>query len=51
MMFRIKASSGETVPVKEFKLKKKAIARLFTTMNKKEAVVKTPVKNKKTNKA
>ena len=40
MMLRIKASSGETVPVKEFKEKKKAVARLFTKMN-----------NKKTNKA
>lgn len=40
MMLRIKASSGETVLIKEFKTKKKAIARLFTKMN-----------NKKTNKA
>ena len=40
MILRIKASSGETVPVKEFKEKKKAVARLFTKMN-----------NKKTNKA
>ena len=53
MMFRIKASSGETVLVKEFKLKKKAIARLFTKINDKNAVVETPVKknNKKINKA
>ncbi len=40
MMMRIKASSGEAVPVKDFKTKKKEIARLFTKMN-----------NKKTNKA
>lgn len=40
MILRIKASSGETVLIKEFKTKKKAIARLFTKMN-----------NKKTNKA
>ena len=36
MMLRIKSSSGETVPVKEFKTKKKAIARLFTKMNNKK---------------
>lgn len=40
MMLRIKASAGETVAVKDFKIKKKEIARLFTKMN-----------NKKTNKA
>jgi ribosomal protein L29 len=33
MMMRIKASLGETVVAKEFKNKKKAIARLFTKIN------------------
>lgn len=33
MMLRIKSSSGEAVVAKEFKSKKKAIARLFTKIN------------------
>lgn len=40
MMMRIKSSSGETVAVKDYKTKKKAVARLFTKIN-----------DKKTNKA
>jgi ribosomal protein L29 len=43
MMLRIKASSGDAVLVKEFKNKKKAIARIFTEVN--------AVNNKKTKKA
>ena len=45
MMLRIKASSGETIAVKDFKIKKKSIARLFTKINGKEN------NNKKTKKA
>ncbi len=41
MMMRIKASSGDTTVIKDYKLKKKEIARLFTKIN----------DNKKTNKA
>lgn len=37
MMMRVKASSGEGTIVKEFKIKKKAIARLFTKINNKKA--------------
>lgn len=33
MMLRIKISSGETVAVKEFKDKRKAVARLLTKIN------------------
>ncbi len=33
MMLRIKASSGDAVMVKEFKIKKKAVARSFTEIN------------------
>lgn len=40
MMMRIKASSGETVVAKEFKNKKKAIARLFTKINSNNKVAK-----------
>jgi len=43
MMLRIKASSGDAVLVKEFKNKKKAIARIFTEIN--------AVNNKKIKKA
>jgi ribosomal protein L29 len=35
LMMRIKASSGETIPVKDYKNKKKDVARLFTKINKK----------------
>ena len=33
LMMRIKASSGEAVMIKDFKIKKKEIARLFTKLN------------------
>ncbi len=33
LMFRVKASSGEMVSVKEYKDKKKEVARLFTKLN------------------
>lgn len=33
LMMRIKASSGETIVAKDYKLKKKEIARLFTKIN------------------
>jgi ribosomal protein L29 len=35
LMMRIKASSGESIPVKDYKNKKKDVARLFTKINKK----------------
>ncbi len=37
MLMRVKASSGEVVAVKEFKIKRKEIARLFTKLNNKKA--------------
>ncbi len=40
MMMKIKVSSGESVVVKEFKSKKKAIARLFTKINSNKKVAK-----------
>lgn len=33
MMIRIKVSSGETIVVKDYKNKKKEVARLFTKLN------------------
>jgi len=33
LMMRIKASSGEVVPAKDYKNKRKEIARLFTKLN------------------
>ncbi len=33
LMFRIKVSSGEVVVVKDYKIKKKEVARLFTKLN------------------
>ena len=33
LMFRIKVSSGEVVSVKDYKSKKKEVARLFTKLN------------------
>jgi ribosomal protein L29 len=36
MMMRVKASSGEAVIVKDFKIKKKEVARLFTKINNKK---------------
>lgn len=52
MMLRIKASSGDAVPVKEFKIKKKEIARLFTQINDKNAAkkVEKPAAKEKTKK-
>jgi ribosomal protein L29 len=38
LMLRIKASSGETISPKDYKSKKKEVARLFTQVNKKRAV-------------
>lgn len=37
LMMRIKASSGEAISVKDYKNKKKEVARLFTKINKKVA--------------
>lgn len=37
MLMRVKASSGEAVAVKDYKLKRKEIARLFTQINNKKA--------------
>ncbi|MBM3579728.1 MAG: 50S ribosomal protein L29 [Alphaproteobacteria bacterium] len=37
LMFRVKASSGEAVSVKDYKGKKKEIARLFTKLNAQKA--------------
>ncbi len=37
MLMRVKASSGEVVAVKELKIKRKEIARLFTKLNNKKA--------------
>lgn len=36
MMMRIKSSSGDTVAVKDYRSKKKEIARLFTAINAKK---------------
>lgn len=33
LIFRVKASSGEVVQIKEYKNKKKEVARLFTKLN------------------
>ena len=40
MMMRIKSSSGVSVVAKEYKNKKKAIARLFTKINSNKKVAK-----------
>lgn len=37
LMMRIKASSGETIVAKDYKNKRKEVARLFTQINKKKA--------------
>jgi ribosomal protein L29 len=37
LMMRIKASSGETIIAKDYKNKKKEVARLFTQINNKKA--------------
>jgi ribosomal protein L29 len=36
LMMRIKASSGETIVAKDYKNKRKEVARLFTQINKKQ---------------
>lgn len=40
LMMRIKASSGEAITIKDYKNKKKEVARLFTTLNNKKAAAK-----------
>jgi len=37
LMMRIKASSGETIVAKDYKNKRKEVARLFTKLNQKAA--------------
>jgi ribosomal protein L29 len=37
LMMRIKASSGETIIAKDYKHKRKEVARLFTKINNKKA--------------
>jgi ribosomal protein L29 len=37
LMMRIKASSGEAIVAKDYKNKKKEVARLFTKINNKKA--------------
>lgn len=37
MMMRIKASSGESIVIKDYRQKKKEVARLFTKINNKKA--------------
>jgi ribosomal protein L29 len=37
LMMRVKSSSGETVSAKDYKGKRKEIARLFTKINNKKA--------------
>lgn len=39
LMMRIKASSGESIPTKDYKNKRKEVARLFTKINNKKAAV------------
>ncbi len=39
LMMRIKASSGEAIVIKDYKHKKKEVARLFTTLNNKKIAV------------
>ena len=39
LMMRIKASSGEAIVIKDYKYKKKEVARLFTTLNNKKIAV------------
>ncbi len=36
LMMRIKSSSGESIVVKDYKAKKKEVARLFTQLNNKK---------------
>lgn len=37
MMMRVKASSGESIVIKDYREKKKEVARLFTKINNKKA--------------
>jgi ribosomal protein L29 len=37
MMMRVKASSGESIVIKDYRQKKKEVARLFTQINNKKA--------------
>ncbi|MBL6664657.1 MAG: 50S ribosomal protein L29 [Rickettsiales bacterium] len=37
MMIRVKASSGESIVIKDYREKKKEVARLFTKINNKKA--------------
>ena len=37
LMMRIKSSSGETISAKDYKSKRKEVARLFTKINNKKA--------------
>jgi len=37
MLMRVKASSGESIVIKDFRQKKKEVARLFTKINNKKA--------------
>lgn len=37
LMMRVKASSGETIVAKDYKHKRKEVARLFTKINNKKA--------------
>lgn len=37
LLMRVKSSSGETVSTKEYKGKKKEVARIFTKINNKKA--------------
>lgn len=37
LMMRVKVSSGESISVKDYKNKKKEVARLFTKINNKKA--------------
>ncbi len=36
MMMRIKASSGDSIVIKDYRIKKKEVARLFTKINDKK---------------
>ncbi len=38
LVMRVKASSGETISIKDYKNKKKEIARIFTRINNKKVV-------------
>jgi len=40
LMMRIKASSGDSIPTKDYRQKKKKVAQLFTQINNKNAKAK-----------